>query len=171
MLSVKTGPRASSCVMQADPFEELLLYHQFSGSSAFTFPAVSMTDKVYSSDAFFETLMSIHDAGVLHGDLRLDNLLVKDTKDVTIIDFDRAVLHADDAKKEEEFQSLLELLEGEVKETVTEQKKSERHTKSRMIRKTNIKVSHTIPAASTSGGPKVVSNGMVLRPRLPPRQR
>ena len=130
-----------------------------------------MTDKVHSSDAFLDTLRSIHDAGVLHGDLRLDNLLVKDTKDVTIIDFDRAVLHADDAKKEEEFQSLLELLEGEVKETVTEQKKSERHTKSRMIRKTNIKVSHTIPAASTSGGPKVVSNGMVLRPRLPPRQR
>jgi serine/threonine protein kinase len=39
---------------------------------------------------FLAILESIHDAGILHGNLRLDNLLVNDSGDVAIVDFDEA---------------------------------------------------------------------------------
>jgi len=55
-------------------------------------------------------LKSIHDAKVLHRDLRLENLLVLDSGDIAIIDFDRAMLAAEDGL-DEEYEELARLLE------------------------------------------------------------
>lgn len=79
----------------------------------------SINDYLWTTgrDAFFAILRSIHDAKVLHRDLRLENLLVQDSGDVTIIDFDQARLEAEDGF-ENEYQGLRRLLRGFVKDAV-----------------------------------------------------
>jgi Predicted choline kinase involved in LPS biosynthesis len=52
----------------------------------------------------------IHAAGVLHGDLRLENLLVTDTGDVTIIDFDQGRNGASEDELREEYALLYDML-------------------------------------------------------------
>lgn len=61
----------------------------------------------------------MHDAKVLHGDLRLENLLVQDSGDVVIIDFDQAKLEAEDGFGEE-YEVLRSLLEEFVEEDIVE---------------------------------------------------
>ncbi|KAF8954105.1 hypothetical protein BDZ97DRAFT_2082013 [Flammula alnicola] len=55
-------------------------------------------DEVYvpqiEVDAFLRALEGIHRGGILHRDIRLDNLLVNDDNEVSVIDFDRAGLCA-----------------------------------------------------------------------------
>ncbi|KAF8959546.1 hypothetical protein BDZ97DRAFT_1390726 [Flammula alnicola] len=46
-------------------------------------------------DAFLRALKGIHRAGVIHRDIRIDNLLVNEDNEVCIIDFDRAGLCPD----------------------------------------------------------------------------
>lgn len=60
-------------------------------------------------------LRLIHGAKVLHRDLRLENLLVQDSGDVAIIDFDQAVLAAEDGldQEDEMLRFLLEDLVGD----------------------------------------------------------
>jgi tRNA A-37 threonylcarbamoyl transferase component Bud32 len=55
-------------------------------------------------------LKGIHNAGIVHGNLRLDNLLINDSGDVGIVDFDHARLSYDAKEHERERQSLAGLL-------------------------------------------------------------
>jgi len=55
-------------------------------------------------------LMSIHKAGIVHGNLQLDNLLVDDSGDVAIVDFDHARLSYDAKEHDKEHESLVEML-------------------------------------------------------------
>lgn len=122
--------------------------------------------ELYYSDAFLETLRSIHNAGILHNDLRIDNLLVSDTGTATIIDFDRAAMDANDNKKKEEYEGLLELLEQEVKKSVPVEEQEGPKRQPRSLNKaqegSNAVVGNPIPV----GDQKVLPSGMVLRPRL-----
>lgn len=42
----------------------------------------------FTSAAFVNVLEGIHSAGILHNDLRIDNLTIKENGEVCIIDFD-----------------------------------------------------------------------------------
>lgn len=54
----------------------------------------------------------IHDAGVCHNDIRPDNLLADHTDKVTIIDFDRSNLKTTKDQRQQEYDSLEQLLNG-----------------------------------------------------------
>lgn len=56
----------------------------------------------------------MHDAGILHGNLRLDNLHVNDSGDVTIVDFDHANISLDKSLFFEERRLLESLLKAAV---------------------------------------------------------
>ncbi len=58
-------------------------------------------------------MSSIHTAGVIHRDLRTWNILVNDTGGITIIDFDRANIHADEDDLKLEWERLEKLLKGQ----------------------------------------------------------
>lgn len=66
-------------------------------------------DRIQCRDAFLAILRSIHHADILHGNLTLDNLLVKDTGDVIIAGFDQAQMEAPQQRLEEEHEQLLKL--------------------------------------------------------------
>jgi serine/threonine protein kinase len=90
-----------------------------SGKLSF-FRRITIISRTADRDAFLRVLKSIHDAKVLHRDLRLENLLVQDSGDVAIIDFDRAKLGSEDGLREEyeDLQRLLEDLVEDVDELV-----------------------------------------------------
>jgi len=54
---------------------------------------------------FQKILQSIHDAGVLHGDIRPENMLVGPEHKLFIIDFDRARFTEDVARVEDELET------------------------------------------------------------------
>jgi serine/threonine protein kinase len=56
-------------------------------------------------------LQEIHDAGILHGDLRLQNLLLDKSGRGTIIDFDQARKEPNSAMMERERVQLRQILE------------------------------------------------------------
>jgi len=60
--------------------------------------------------SFLAILKSIHQAGVIHGDLRYDNLMVDASDEVAIIDFDRAIINPTESAKKEEYRELRRLL-------------------------------------------------------------
>jgi serine/threonine protein kinase len=64
------------------------------------------------SAAFLRAMKTIHKAGVRHRDIRPYNLLVNDANEVTIVDFDRAVLDARTDVKRAEYNMLKKLLDG-----------------------------------------------------------
>jgi RIO-like serine/threonine protein kinase len=55
-------------------------------------------------------LQEIHKAGILHGDIRRQNLLIDDWGHASIVDFDRSVKESSTKAKEQEFQQLCDLL-------------------------------------------------------------
>ncbi|KAG6902256.1 hypothetical protein C0995_002628 [Termitomyces sp. Mi166 len=69
---------------------------------------ISKSEKSAYSDAS----RSIHDAGVRHRDLRLENLTIKSNGDPCIIDFDRAEMEADERSLEHEKEKLQNILDG-----------------------------------------------------------
>ncbi|RDB15957.1 Mitogen-activated protein kinase 14B [Hypsizygus marmoreus] len=64
-------------------------------------------------NAFIDVLKSIHRAGVRHRDLRPENLAISDDGEVTIFDFDRAVLGASEGSRQRELEHLMDLVNGE----------------------------------------------------------
>ncbi|KAG5351929.1 hypothetical protein C0989_004476 [Termitomyces sp. Mn162] len=62
--------------------------------------------------AYMDALKSIHDAGVRHRDLRLENLTIKSNGDPCIIDFDRAEMEADERSLDREKVKLQNVLDG-----------------------------------------------------------
>jgi serine/threonine protein kinase len=71
-------------------------------------------DSKSCSHQFDEVLKAIHDAGIVHGNLQLNNLLINDSGDVGIVDFDHARLSYDTKEHERERQSLAGLLKAVV---------------------------------------------------------
>jgi len=55
---------------------------------------------------FFETLDRIHKAGVLHRDIRAENLVIGERETVEIIDFDRAIFDPSEEAQESEMEKL-----------------------------------------------------------------
>jgi RIO-like serine/threonine protein kinase len=55
-------------------------------------------------------LQEIHKAGILHGDIRRQNLLIDDYGHASIVDFDRSVKRSSAEAMEQEFQQLCDLL-------------------------------------------------------------
>ncbi|KNZ75774.1 hypothetical protein J132_01619 [Termitomyces sp. J132] len=62
--------------------------------------------------AYMDALKSIHDAGVRHRDLRLENLTIKSNGEPCIIDFDRAEMEADERSLDREKVKLQNVLDG-----------------------------------------------------------
>lgn len=66
------------------------------------------------SSAFLAILASMHHAAILHGNLQPDNLLINDSGDVAITDFDKATITPDTTLLFKERQSLEALLQAAV---------------------------------------------------------
>jgi len=62
----------------------------------------------------------IHAAGILHGNLRLENLLVTDMGDVTIIDFNQGWNDASENELREEYALLYDMLHRMIDENEKE---------------------------------------------------
>ncbi|KAG5724599.1 hypothetical protein E4T56_gene4007 [Termitomyces sp. T112] len=63
-------------------------------------------------EGLLDALKSIHNAGVRHRDLRLENLTINHEGNPFIIDFDRAHLQADLSSREREYEDFMALLSG-----------------------------------------------------------
>ncbi|KAG6894454.1 hypothetical protein C0992_006037, partial [Termitomyces sp. T32_za158] len=63
--------------------------------------------------AYLDALQSIHEAGVRHRDLRLENLTIKSNGEPCIIDFDRAEIEADEQSLKLEKEKLQNVLNGQ----------------------------------------------------------
>ncbi|KAG6877268.1 hypothetical protein C0992_010402 [Termitomyces sp. T32_za158] len=63
--------------------------------------------------AYLDALQSIHEAGVRHRDLRLENLTIKSNGEPCIIDFDRAEIEADEQSLKLEKEKLQNVLDGQ----------------------------------------------------------
>jgi serine/threonine protein kinase len=57
-------------------------------------------------------LREIHDAGVLHCDLRVQNLLLNEFGEATIIDFDRSTRGPSKEEKKREYEELIVILDS-----------------------------------------------------------
>jgi tRNA A-37 threonylcarbamoyl transferase component Bud32 len=60
---------------------------------------------------FRSTLEGIHEAGILHGDIRRSNLLVDNAGEVAIIDFDRSTENPSVEAMAREMSQLVDLLD------------------------------------------------------------
>ncbi|KAG6908444.1 hypothetical protein DXG01_004527 [Tephrocybe rancida] len=65
-------------------------------------------------DAYLKIIGNIHKAGVRHSDLRPENLTLTDDGQVTVIDFDQAVINPTSAAKKREMLLLVDMLGGGV---------------------------------------------------------
>jgi serine/threonine protein kinase len=115
-------------------------------------------EKCYRN-AFLAVLQSIHGAGVQHGDLRYDNLLVKDSGEVAIIDFDRARRNTRQSSRKEEYHALMQLLDNRVDDSKLAVKIRTRTRKERE----NVEVRTRI--TRSMGTVRQTLGGMTLRPR------
>jgi serine/threonine protein kinase len=59
-----------------------------------------------------DILRGIHEAGVLHCDLRPQNLLLGEFGEATIIDLDRSYSHPSEKKKKNEYAQLARILDS-----------------------------------------------------------
>jgi tRNA A-37 threonylcarbamoyl transferase component Bud32 len=62
---------------------------------------------------FRSTLEEIHQAGILHGDIRRQNLLINDSGEVAIIDFDQSMESPSTEAMAQEMGQLVDLLHSE----------------------------------------------------------
>jgi serine/threonine protein kinase len=74
------------------------------------------SDDIYRA-GFIRILHDIHRAGVRHRDIRPENLLVNDTGEVVIIDFDKAEMGLTKGAQKREDEKLLALLDGDYTES------------------------------------------------------
>lgn len=123
-------------------------------------------------DMLLSHLGLIHAAKVLHGDLRLDNVMVDDYGDVTIIDFDQAVLKSKKDELDKEYNTFAAFLEEQLDPAEREAEKVEHpptiNKQQPEIKEKTLKpVSNKVPDSSS----RTTASGMVLRPRPPPRKR
>jgi tRNA A-37 threonylcarbamoyl transferase component Bud32 len=111
-------------------------------------------------------LKAIHTAGVYHGDLRYENLVVNASGEVAIIDFDRAMINARESDKKAELRVLRRLLESRVDDSALEEAKAEGSRGSR-AQKGKRGDEGPIPGRVTRsmGTARETLSGMRLRPR------
>ena len=123
-------------------------------------------NEMHDRDTFLAVLMAIHLAGVHHGDLRYENLLINDSGKVTIIDLDRATLNASESAREEEYRKLCSLLETKVDDSTHEDLDPEGKSRTR-IRKERDSIGVQNPGRVTRsmGTARQTLGGMTLRPR------
>jgi serine/threonine protein kinase len=106
-------------------------------------------------------LQSIHSAGVQHGDLRYHNLLIKDSGEVTIIDFDQAKRDATESSRREEYHKLRRLLDDRVDDSKLAVKSRSQARKER----NNIEVGSIRRITRSMGTARQTLGGMTLRSR------
>jgi tRNA A-37 threonylcarbamoyl transferase component Bud32 len=112
-------------------------------------------------DQFLTILELIHEARVLHGDLRFENLLVMDSGEVAIIDFDRATMNAKRSARQAEYRALSRLLDSRVDDSDQPVK---RRTRDRQERG-NAKTQSLRRTTRSMGTARQTLGGMTLRPR------
>ena len=79
-------------------------------SGRFQIETCCNTDYLFPiSDLVLSTLESIHNAGILHGDIRPENILIDDLG-VTIIDFGHATRCGNQKAKDEEYACLQSII-------------------------------------------------------------
>ena len=106
-------------------------------------------------------MQSIHRAGVCHGDLRYNNLLINDSGEVAIIDFDRAKRRARQFSRDKEYHELRRLLDDRVDDSKLAAKRRIRASKERE----NVEVRSITRITRSMGGARQTLGGMILRPR------
>lgn len=72
----------------------------------------------HCSDAFARALIQIHQAGIVHNDIRLENLMISNKNEVAIIDFDSAEVCENNWKFDEEMTALEDVLVVEASDNV-----------------------------------------------------
>jgi serine/threonine protein kinase len=121
---------------------------------------------MHDRDAFLAIMRAIHSAGVHHGDLRYENLLINDSGEVAIIDLDRATLNASESARNEEYKNLCRLLDIKVDNSVHEDVNPEGRNRTR-IRTDRGSAGVQKPGRLTRsmGTTRQTLSGMTLRPR------
>jgi len=116
--------------------------------------------------SFLAILQSIHALRVHHGDLRYDNLLVDDSGEVAIIDFDRATINARQSDRKEEYRALTRLLNTRVDDSAHEEVDlaAGRRTRARKERG-SLEVQKLARITRSMGTARQTLGGMILRPR------
>ena len=117
------------------------------------------------SDAFMEILRSIHEAGVHHGDLRYENLLIDASGQVAIIDFDQATIRTGESVRREEYRKLTRLLKPKVDDSIREQANPGGRDRAHTKRSDNVEVLKLRRVTRSMGATRQTSGGMTLRPR------
>ena len=59
-----------------------------------------------------KAFMELHDRKVCHGDVRVENILVRPDDSVVVIDFERSILDAEEILLKEEMKEVKQLLAG-----------------------------------------------------------
>ncbi|KAG6902031.1 hypothetical protein C0995_005364 [Termitomyces sp. Mi166 len=99
--------------------EALALVMEHVGSSLWDCRVPDKTDRLHITISeseragYLDALSSIHDAGVRHRDLRIENLTINHEGNPYIIDFDRAALGANESSLQREYEEFTDLLDGE----------------------------------------------------------
>lgn len=122
-------------------------------------------------NALLSHLRSIHAAKVVHGDLRLDNVMINDNGDVAIIDFDQAVMKSKKDELDKEYNAFAAFLEEQLDPAEREVEKVKDPPKSSTINKRQPKTKEKAASNNVPGSSRTTASGMVLRPRPPPRKR
>src|ERR1700734_549889 len=112
-----------------------------------------------------EILRSIHMAGVHHGDLRYENLLIDASGEVAIIDFDQATIYGGERARREEYQKLARLLKPKVDDSIREEAKPEVSNRARAKERGNVDLPTLGRVTRSMGTARQTSGGMTLRPR------
>jgi serine/threonine protein kinase len=111
-------------------------------------------------------LQSVHEAGVCHGDLRYENLVINASGEVAIIDFDRAIIDAEEPDKKAEYRMLYCLLDRRVDDSSPNEATAGTIRGSRARRGRSAAQGAVIGRVTRSvGTAKETLGGMRLRPR------
>jgi RIO-like serine/threonine protein kinase len=116
-------------------------------------------------DAFLAGLESIHKAGVYHGDLRYENLVIDSSGDVAIIDFDQAIIDGKESDKKSEYRKLRRLLEARVDTSIRDEPEPEGSREPRTRKERNRDEGAIVGRVTRSmGTSRETLGGMRLRP-------
>jgi RIO-like serine/threonine protein kinase len=113
-----------------------------------------------SQRSILTILELIREARALHGDLRFEILLVTDSGEVAIIDFDRATMNAKPSARQAEYRALSRLLDARVDD-------SDQPVKRTRVRQErgSVKTQSLRRTTRSMGTARQTLGGMTLRPR------
>lgn len=110
-----------------------------------------------------DALQSMHDLGVCHGDLRLENLLLNSSGEVCIIDFDLAIMNSEKRYLRKERRRFIRLLDAIMEDSV----QSSVRVGGSAVRTSRapVRAQHSRRVTRSMGNVRMGSSGMTLRPK------